>query len=339
VLVEPYIKIDVDGTLYTYDGETKIKQAAIDNDLWHHFRINFNVNTDVIDVYIDGILIDDDISRTMTPIPDIEFRVYNEYFILDPTRTNTSSVYLDAIDYSWDTDYYTFRNYAWDYSLTNVSYYEDLYKDLSIFTDISTDLSENIVEMDTTTDIAEFDFYLDLDGSHNPTVNFTFTLPDGFTISPESTISQALNANIEFNITATDSYQYAGIYYVGMNITFSSNTTSIYYEDIPFRIPIVDDFTITQSGIIFEEDEFNGNYTSTYDFLDEAVGTEEDDISWIDWYDDYKGDQIVEIASGLGGHNHIVNMTDNDASEGYYARDVKFFNTLQLVLTLELILM
>jgi hypothetical protein len=160
--------------------------------------------------------------------------------------------------------------------------------------------------MDTSTDKALFDFKLTLDGIDNPTVDINFTVPDGFTINPQS-LSQSLDADIKFNITA--------------------GTNSIYYEDIPFSISVDENLQITQPSIIFEEDEFNGNYTSSYDFLDEAVGTENDDISWIDWYDAYAENCNIEIISSLGGHDHVVQMTDNDSPDHYYGRDV--FSSLQ----------
>jgi len=297
-IADDFFVISNDGNIIEGDGETIIWAQAIISDLWNNFRIIYDSTH--FDLYLNGIKIGDDIEYTESDNAKLQLSADTVYNAFNPDRYEFSNIYIDAIDFNWTSNYYPGRSYAYDYSLTEIQEYGWLYGNLSIFTDISTDLSENIVEMNTDTDIADFDFYLDLEGTHNPTVNYTFSLPDGFSITP-GTISQSLNGNVEFEISANDPYQYAGIYYFEMNITFSDNSTLIYSENIPFRIPVDENFQITQSNIIFEEDSINGDYTATDDFLGDT-GTPD---GWV-------SSQIVPtIVSNIGDHNDVVRFNDN----------------------------
>ncbi|KKK45836.1 hypothetical protein LCGC14_0485460 [marine sediment metagenome] len=168
--------------------------------------------------------------------------------------------------------------------------------------------------MNTTTDKADFDFNLILDGTHNPTVNYTFSLPEGFSSPPPGTISQSLNENVEYHISANNQFEYVGIYYFEMNITMEDEL--IYTESIPFRIPVVEGLTITQLSIIFEEDEFNGNYTATFDFMDDNLGGNP-----TGWTTSEIGESSVQVISSLGEHEHVVSIYDAYESHTAWIKD------------------
>ncbi|MHA2251721.1 MAG: hypothetical protein ACXAD7_15260, partial [Candidatus Kariarchaeaceae archaeon] len=179
--------------------------------------------------------------------------------------------------------------------------------EIPVNANLGTNLEENIVEMDTVTDMAQFDFNIILEGTDYPIVNYTIITAEGFSTT-STKISQALNLNVEFSITANDPYPLAGIYYFEIIVTPSDNDTLIYRERIPFRIPIVEDFQITQSNIIFEETDFNEVYLAPYDFHDDTI--QENPVGWtvneefgctvdvIEGYTDYNGqyhDKVVEL--------------------------------------------
>ncbi|MFW9894577.1 MAG: hypothetical protein ACFFD7_02095 [Candidatus Thorarchaeota archaeon] len=172
---------------------------------------------------------------------------------------------------------------------------------------LGTNLRENIVVMDTTTDTAQFDFNIILEGTDDSVVNYTIIVPDDFSIT-SSELTQALNLNVKFNITADNPYPLAGIYYFDIIVTPSDNDTLIYKERIPFRIPIVEDFQITQPNIIFEETGFDEVYLAPYDFHNDNIG--ENPVGWtineefgctvdvIEGYADSNGqyhDKVVEL--------------------------------------------
>ena len=81
-----------------------------------------------------------------------------------------------------------------------------------------------------------------------------------------------------------------------------------YVLKVPFRIPVVEDFTITQTGIIFEEDEFNGDYTATYDWLEDTAETTPDDWTIVD-------SPTPLILDELDGHEMVVEIEDDCAPE------------------------
>ncbi|KKK45838.1 hypothetical protein LCGC14_0485440 [marine sediment metagenome] len=328
--IDGFITINENGHIINPKTGTVIKHYGIRIDMWNNIKIEFTSTTaTTFDVHINGIKIGDDLSYDGSEADEIEFWISTNFTYNDENKDSVATVYIDAVDYSWENDYYEGKSYAWDYTLDQIQHYGWDYGNLTVFTDISTDLSENIVEMDTITDDVELAFNLILDGTHNPTVNISFELPNGFTNTTWANLTQNLNDNIEFAFEADNSHQYAGIYYIGMDLTINSNT--IYYELIPFIIPIDDDFEITQSSVIFEEIDFNGNYTATFDFLNDEIG--EDPVDWTIGGEPAYGD--VEIISNLDSHNNVLEIHDvhvsgelvlnEQFSEGHSSGTIEFW--------------
>ena len=320
--VDEFFYISRDGNILEDDEETTIKPCAVRRDVWNYFRIEYNSSD--FDLYVNGIKICNDISHSKTTFDEFYIMPYNDYYYTEENKYSINIVYIDAVDFSWDSDYYNGRGFVYDYSLANITYYDNLYDDLLINTNIASNLSTYITEMDTDTDIAEFDFDLILDGwDKSTTVNYTLSAPDGFTLT-STDFSQSLDSSVVFNISANNSYEYAGIYYIDMNITRSDNETIIYSEQIPFRIPVVEDFTISQAGIIFEENDFNGDYTATYDWLDDTVDTTPN--GWTTF------GITSYVRSGVGDHNHIVEMKDDGDTTAtiWNTFSVQYNGTLEL---------
>ncbi len=298
--IDMFCQIDESGNIYQSDGETLIWALGVHSFMWTHFKIEYD-STD-FDLYLNGIKIGNDITHSKTDFSKIEFIAFNDFDCENEIKSTITRVYLDSIDASWKNNYFDWRSYSWDYSLDNISYYDNLYDDLIISTNIDSDLSENIIEMDTDTDEAIFCFDLDLSGTDYPSVNITLDVLNDFTLNT-TLLTQTLNSEINFKVTANDAFQYAGIYYIDMNITISNE--EIYFERIPFRIPIVEDFTIEQNGIIFEDNDIDGEeYTATYDFLDDVVDEVPD--GWSD------------LSTGVGYAKVISNLDEHDKTVEFY---------------------
>ena len=454
--VDKFFVIDQLGHIFEDDGETLIKPFGARLNMWNHVKVSYT--SFKFDLYINGIKIGDDISHSKSNFNKVEFISSTNFDCDDEDRSEIIHVYFDAIDFSWSSGYYDGRSFGWDYSLANITYYEEafsnvseslsvwclpdgdmspndwigsaphwddldedpndpddnyiytmLYNALEVFsmengdiqdgkvyqvsvlvnfaggiynalidlyfggmwqgyqwmtrgttqyytwnvsgsqsdvnnmkvrfkskanvlppgfntvhafrakvyynepyiqTNINSDLSENIIEMNTDTDIAEFDFDLILDGlDKSRTVNYSLEAPTGFTLSSTG-FTQALDASVVFNVSANNAFEYAGIYYIDMNITTTPNNTLIYSEQIPFRIPVIESFQIDESDIIFNETSFNGNYTATHDWLDDTVDTPPDGWS-------PGGDYTPLVKSSVEDHDMIVRFYDTGSSYGY----------------------
>ena len=204
-------------------------------DSWNHLKYTFESNPNEFDLYLNGIKIGDDISHSKNDFSQVVFNISTNFDWDDEdNKYSMGYLYLDAIDFSWSSGYYNGRSFTWDYSLENISKYQAEYINYPFGTNIDTDLSTNIVEMNTITDIAEFNFDLILDGpDNNALVSYDFNLPDGFSITPGS-LYQTLQSTVQFNISANDPYQLAGIYYFDMNISYYGDI--IYSEQNTFLL-------------------------------------------------------------------------------------------------------
>ncbi len=309
-----YTRIDVDnffrinklGDLVKYGTDTSIRARQIELNVWNNFKIIYT--SSLFDLYLNGIKIGDYISYSDSDDTEFNFTISHDFDRGDVSKFNVSSTYIDAIDFSWSSGYYDGRSFYWDYSLENITKYENLYDNLIINTSLSTDLLENIVEMNTTNNIAEFVFDLDLVGTVYPNINITlFNIPTGFTANTTE-IFQSLQDTINFKITDTGDLDYSGVYYLEMDITLSENDTIIYYEKIPFRIPLVEDLDFDHTNVIYEDDGINnGNYTATYDFLDDTVG--QNPSNWAITGEPTQG--TIDIISNLDGHNNVLELHDS----------------------------
>ncbi|MHA2029617.1 MAG: LamG-like jellyroll fold domain-containing protein, partial [Candidatus Kariarchaeaceae archaeon] len=271
-----YIEINNDKFKYWDGVGWGYASVTPQDDTWYHHKIVFDCTTDTYDWYIDGELEADD-----KDFKEIGVVAIDEMYIgTNGIGSSDVHTYIDAVGFSWDADYTIGDNlYDW------------------MDTSISTDLRENIVELSTSAHIAQFDFNLALDGPDNSIVNISLSNVDGFTLTTNF-ITQSLQSPIQFDVTDTGNYEYAGIYYIQMNITI--NDTTIYYENIPFRIPVVKDLQFSQSSIIFEDSDLDGVYTSTHDFLGD---TGEPD----DWT---TSGYIPTILSEMDGHTDVVKFND-----------------------------
>ena len=317
VIFDKFIQIDVLGSILNYDGTSYIRKRPINIDEWTYFSVNFD--SDSFDLYINGVKCGNDITRESGVVEYISFTVFNDYGKEgDQSMGNVSITYFDAIDYytSSNPDYYQWRSFAWDYTPTNITYYQGLRDVMTINTSISTDLRENIVEMSTSTHIADFDFDFDLVGTENPTIDIElFNIPDGFEVSTYH-IDQNLEDEVSFTITNTDGLQYAGTYFFEMNVTLNGDTELIYHEIIPFIIPYVEDLSFEQQNIIYEDDTIEtGRYTATYDFLDESPG------SWNgNEYFDVNNQDGFDIES-VDGHTNALSIHSYMFGHGILTHD------------------
>ncbi|MFX1237585.1 MAG: LamG-like jellyroll fold domain-containing protein, partial [Promethearchaeota archaeon] len=81
-----------------YDGAYH-DVLACENDVWYHFKINFDCSTDTYDWYINSILeVDDaDFENSASSINCLKITTWS-------SQTDYT-IYLDALSYSWDSDY------------------------------------------------------------------------------------------------------------------------------------------------------------------------------------------------------------------------------------------
>ena len=306
-----FFTVDRYGYIYETDVETMIRNKPITMNEWNHYKVDFD--SDTFDLYLNGVKIGDDIDHDFTTnLGTVNFSVYNDFLLDDPSKFNITHCYIDAIDYSWETDYYPYRSYAFDYSLANITTYTALKIAQVINTSISTDLSENVVEMSASTHEAIFSFTLDLTGVENPNVNISLSVDDGFTLNTTSILNTSLNNNIDFKVTDTGSYEYPFVYYIEMNITL--NDDLIFSEDMPFRLPHDKNLTFTQLSIIYETFDITGNYTATYDFLDDAVGG--NPAGWTVYE---PAGITVDITASVGDHYNVLEIEDNKSPDSGYA--------------------
>ncbi|MGB5912150.1 MAG: hypothetical protein WBH31_13235 [Promethearchaeia archaeon] len=304
---EDFFYIDAVGSIWNHDKSSFIRKRPIEIEQWTHFSVVFGTST--FDLYVNGIQCGDDISHDSSGLGSIILEISHEYHFLDPTKTNISSVYIDAIDFSWDTPgYYQWRSFAWDYSRANTTYYSSIYNNLPIKTTVSTDFKENIVEMDTSTKVALFVFDFDLQGTDNPDIDIELlNIPSGFTANTTSIEDQKLQDRVHFKITDTGADDYAGIYYFDMNVTLDSDSTVIYYERVPFMIPVVEDYDIDQPSLLFEELDVEGNYTATFDFIEDEVGENPSGLLVYEYFGE------VQVISELGDHYQVVEIYNTGA--------------------------
>lgn len=310
VEIEDFFIIDFIGSIWMYDFSTYIRYRPIPLYSWNHFSIDFNHGE--MDLYVNGILVDEDIECADQDTDEIRFTVYTNYENEVPYMGHISEMgiaYIDAIDYSWDTDWYRWRSYAHDYLSSDIDYYEDFYDDLPIHTTISTDLSENVIEMNTSTYIADFDFYFTRDGTDNPKVDVKlFNIPEGFSINDDFLDNQDLTALVSFEISDTGTHEYAGTYWFDMNITLHSTGELIYYERVPFIIPLIEDLDYDYSNYIYEDNSISsGEYTSIYSFTDDSGSPD-------GWSTIISGG-TVSVISYLGGHTDVVELHDTSGND------------------------
>ncbi len=301
VEVDSFYRINQMGEIMNYGTDTSIRSRQIEIDLWNHYKISYNSTH--FDLYLNGVKVSDDIAYSDSDTTEFNFTISHNFQRNDVSKFNISSTFFDAIDFSWSDGYYDGRSFYWDYSLANITTYENLLDNMLINTSISTDLSTNIVEMNLDTNIAEFVFDLELIGTEDPNINITlFNIPTGFTANITE-IYQSLQDTISFKITDTGTLDYAGVYYFEMNINLSNNDTLIYYEKVPFRIPVVEDLDFSQSNIIYEKEDV-GNTTI---------------IENIDTTQISKGD-VVNIELRTNTNSEILlNFVNNGAITGTYS--------------------
>lgn len=96
----PRIKIDEGKVQYHHSGSWHdAPNGAILNNLWYHFRVDFDCNTDTFNFYLNGILSESDILFQS----NIDF-VNNVHFS-SIAVDNDYIYYLDAIGYSWENTF------------------------------------------------------------------------------------------------------------------------------------------------------------------------------------------------------------------------------------------
>lgn len=95
------------GTAWYYIG------GALD-DVWYHFRIDFDCNNDLYDVYVNQVLKAENIGSTSNAANIGAIGLLTE-------NTPTQDGYFDAIDFSWDSNYSLYRSFYPNTTYTGVS--------------------------------------------------------------------------------------------------------------------------------------------------------------------------------------------------------------------------
>ena len=86
------------GELKSYTGSSWDTITTLEFNKWYHIRFDFDCNSDTFDVYIDGILTGIDMNFK-------ELATHVDTFQVITTTTGTGKIYIDAVGYSWDSDY------------------------------------------------------------------------------------------------------------------------------------------------------------------------------------------------------------------------------------------
>jgi len=94
-----------DGKVYYYNGAWVDSGETYSDSVWYHYRFDFNAPGDTWDLYIDGTNIG---TYGMNGAPSVIDR-----FSFGSSSDNGETTYLDAIGYSWDTDYAIGDNVHW----------------------------------------------------------------------------------------------------------------------------------------------------------------------------------------------------------------------------------
>ncbi|NVM31528.1 MAG: hypothetical protein HWN65_22010 [Candidatus Helarchaeota archaeon] len=76
-------------------------------DIWQHYRVDFNCTTDTFDLFQDGIQIGDDLPFRFA---QTSLQTYELGFGWPQSSNMNGSVWIDAVDYSWAPGYYPNRN-------------------------------------------------------------------------------------------------------------------------------------------------------------------------------------------------------------------------------------
>ena len=107
-----YIRSDANDLIIYYGdggGGSTSSAVGIDADTWHHIRIAFDCATDTFSMWLNGILEIDD-ENFWNDSNDTSFRLIN-YRLYNGAGSNALQGFVDAIGYSWDTDYNIWDNY------------------------------------------------------------------------------------------------------------------------------------------------------------------------------------------------------------------------------------
>lgn len=313
VKLDKFFTVNRNGRIINSTGDGYIRMRSILLDEWTHFSMDFDL--DSFDLYINGIqCADDELHDFSGSISAINFIVFNDFEIDDYSKANVTYALFDSIDFSWSSDYYQWKNYAWDYNINNLTYYSDLRADMVINTSISTDLRENVVDM--VSHVTTFSFDFELVGTEDPNIDIEFlNIPDGLEIDVNSINDQSLQETVNFEITDIGSYEYGGIYFFEMNVTIDSDGSVIYFERIPFNIPVVESVSFEQDNIIYEENDISsGTYSSENSFTDDTDYTEPS--GWT--VQDYGAPPLlnIEVLPSLGGHSKVVEFWDHYGAGG-----------------------
>ncbi len=313
IQIDEFCRISNNSEIYSLDanGDDNEYLWTLAKNVWNHIKIDFYSGE--FDIYVNGLKVGDNINR-LYPLDadEISFIFENIFEHENDEKFSYVLTYLDNIDYSWDSGYYEDRGSSYNYDLDDITEYTNIYNNLLIDTDIDCDMDEldNIVEMNTVTDVASFNFNLDLDGNDGTEdVDISLDVDDSLFTLSSSLLEQELDDAIVFTVTAIDSDQLAGVYYVSLELCLTTDDTILFSMDIPFRIPIVDNLVISQNGVLFEEDEFEEIYTSNEDFEKSTVG--QNPAGWVTI--EYSG-QTVNVVQESDAHSKVVEIFDNYGS-------------------------
>jgi hypothetical protein len=100
-----YLYYNISGALFAYVTGSVNKICDLTNEMWHHFRLQFDCGSDTFNIWVDGVLKGTGLGFQN---PQISLNCINLY--TGGGSTGGFWVYFDAFDYSWAPGYYLNRN-------------------------------------------------------------------------------------------------------------------------------------------------------------------------------------------------------------------------------------
>jgi hypothetical protein len=218
--------------IYIYNSTNPVEIQSYSTNTWYHIRISFNCATQIYAVYINNQLINNTYSFYTSVATIDRFAIQNR-------NLDNKSIYIDALDFSWSSNYFINRNMlenqstsleSWFAYPSSVSgYYQET--DSNWITTNYTDCSASIIaEKDSRKNVLQL--------SDNST-----------TVGPSAQIlfTSISTGSIEFYLQVNDTTDYKAIY-----CTFSLDSTFRFRIAI-FHNNIFDyDYNALASNVFYE---------------------------------------------------------------------------------------
>ncbi|NVM28851.1 MAG: hypothetical protein HWN65_08405 [Candidatus Helarchaeota archaeon] len=241
--------------------------SSMNDDQWYHIRMDFDKPNDNITFYVDQTYVLHE-SLQLSANPN-KFTFY--------TVSGDVAFFVDAIDYSWSSGYYTNRNYVpvGVYKTTNW----------------------NSLELNYTTSININRFRFDWNGTrHNLTNDEELT---DYQFQELNTSTQNYGLHQFWNNGTTDNWNLLTNFVpfkLQINETSTVMDNFLIEENVTFGYSYYQNFVLNQSLTIVTDD---GIYNGTYSFTDDDVGSTPDGWSC-------SGE--IQVIATLDGHSKVVEL-------------------------------